>query len=395
MKNIGVFFGSRNTEHDISIITAQLIISGLKGLGYNVIPIYISQKGKWMLGDELASLKTFTENEKVFLKNNKFSQYFLDLENSVGKIVFQKKDLFAKSIEIDLAFPAFHGAFGEDGTIQGLFEMFNIPYVGCDVSSSAIAMDKALTKNMFKANLIPTTKFIEFYKHDWLQKKDEIINKIKNLEWPVFVKPVHGGSSIGISKIKDHDLKDLENKIDVALYYDNKALVEVGVANLMDVTCCVIGNDDLEASWLQESVFSSDLFDFEEKYLKDGGSQLGKSESGLVVPARLDAGTTKKIQKMAKEVYKTLGCSGIARVDFLYNKLTKELFANEVNPLPGTVYHHLWKASGLELEPLLEKLIKYAEQKHNRKKELTHVFESSFLTSLKSSKLGSAKLGNK
>jgi D-alanine-D-alanine ligase len=271
-QSIGVFFGSRSTEHDISIITAQLIISGLKGLELNVVPIYINREGHWLIDEELGKLENFTDPKKEVGKESTYRQYYLDIENSIGKIVFKKKHLGGKTITIDLAFPAFHGAFGEDGTIQGLFEMLNVPYVGCDVTSSAIAMDKALTKQMCQAHNIPTTKFIYFYKNDWEENKDAIIDKVKaGLNWPVFVKPVHLGSSIGIAKVRDQNTKELENKIEVAFYYDNKVLVEEGVSNLMDVTCCIIGNEKLQASLLQESIFQADLFDFEEKYLKEGG----------------------------------------------------------------------------------------------------------------------------
>ena len=402
-KNIGVFFGSGSTEHDISIITAQLIIAGLKGLNYQVMPVYITKQGKWMLGEDLGSLKLFTDPTLTpSLSQRERGRWLLDMENSNGKMVFKKKGLAGKSVIIDIAFPALHGAFGEDGTIQGMFEMLGVPYVGCGVPASAVAMDKALTKIVMKDAGVPTTKFIYFYKQDWEASRADIIGKIKTLQWPVFVKPVHLGSSIGIGKVsakggsasggKDKDIKDLEQKIEVALHYDDKVLVEEGVENLMDVTCCVVGNNELRASLLQESVFKDDLFDFEDKYISDGGSQTGKAVNNLIIPARLDAATTSAIQNTAIKVYKALGCSGIARVDFLYNKQTKEFFANEVNPLPGTLYHHLWKASGLELDRLLELLIKLAEEKYEQKRQITFTFESSVLTNLGKGKLGGGKL---
>ena len=370
MKNIGVFFGSGSTEHDISIITAQLIIAGLKGLGYQVTPVYITKTGKWMLGEDLGNLKLFTDPTLTpALSQGERGEWFLDMEQSNGKMVFKKKGLMGKSITIDLAFPALHGTYGEDGTIQGMFEMLGVPYVGCDVPASAVAMDKALTKIVMKDAGIPTTKFIYFYNADWEAGRTGIIEKIKSMSWPVFIKPVHLGSSIGIGKVKAGDIKDLENKIEVALHYDEKVLVEEGVENLMDVTCCVIGNNELRASFLQESVFKDDLFNFDDKYISDGGSQTGKAVNNLIIPARLDETTTLAIKNTAKQVYKALGCSGIARVDFLYNRQTKEFFANEVNPLPGTLYHHLWKASGLELDQLLQELIKFAEEKYKQKRE--------------------------
>lgn len=389
--NIGVFFGSGSTEHDISIITAHLIISGLKGLGYPVVPVYITKTGRWMLGEDLGDLKMFTDPSRKLEQEEKFYEYYLDLEESVGKMVFKRKGFAGKSLTVDLAFPALHGTYGEDGSIQGMFEMLGVPYVGCDVPSSAVAMDKALTKILMRDAGIPTTKFIWFTRADWQENKPDIISRIKNLSWPVFVKPVHLGSSIGIAKVKDE--KDLENKIEAALHYDNKVLVEEGIEQLMDVTCCLIGNDKPRESVLQESVFSDDLFSYEDKYISGGGAQTGKATKNLVIPASLDAPTTAAIQETAVEVFKILGCSGIARVDFLYDKKSKKFFANEVNPLPGTLYHHLWRASGLELDELLRELIKFAEEKHEQKRSITFSFESSVLKQMGGAKTNVNKLG--
>jgi len=392
MKNIGVFFGSRNTEHDISIITAQMIISGLRGLGFNPIPIYLNKSGEWLIGEELGNLKPFTDLDNKILEDKKFSKYYLDLENSVGKMIFKKKGLSGKNIEIELAFPAFHGAYGEDGSFQGLLEIFNIPYVGCNVPASAIAMDKAFTKQFYTANNFPTTKFTVFTKNEWERNSKSLIKEAEGLHWPLFVKPVHGGSSIGISKVKDKNISELINKIEVAFFYDNKVLIEEGVENLMDVTCCVIGNEDPIASKLQESVFSADLFDFEEKYLKDGGGQLGNAEKSIQIPARLDSETTEAIKEMSKEIYMKLGCSGIARIDYLYDKKAKKIYANEINPLPGTLYNHLWKESEIELPELLQKLIDFAVENHQTKQKLSHTFKSTILSSLNSTKLNSKKI---
>lgn len=395
-KTIGVFFGSGSPEHDVSIITAQLIISGLKGLEYNVVPVYISKAGKWMIGEELGNIKYFVDNLSgpagtlSSKGEGKYCSYYVDMEESVGKMVFKKKGLMGKSVTIDLAFPAFHGSYGEDGTIQGMFEMFGVPYVGCNVPASAIAMDKAFTKQVMIASGVPTTKFVVFEKQDWERNRELEIQRIRELAFPVFVKPVHLGSSIGIGKARDE--KELEQKIEVAFYYDNKVLVEEAVNEVMDVTCCIIGNETLTASLLQESLYSADMFNFEEKYLKDGGAQTGKAQSSLVIPARLDEVTTQTIQSCAKQVYKALGCSGIARVDFLFDKQSKQFYANEVNPLPGTLYHHLWKASGMEFPELLKKLISLAEEKQEQKKAVNYSFESSILKSLNGAKLKSAKL---
>lgn len=383
--NIGVFFGGKSPEHDVSIITGELIISELKKMDYKVTPIYLSKEGSWHIGQELGALKFFKEKNSAdsFKKLNKF---YLDLEKSNGKIIFKEKGWLAKEICIDLAFPAFHGANGEDGTIQGLFEIVNIPYVGCDVASSAIAMDKILTKLFYKSLNIPTTDFYHFTKTEWENDKAKIISDIEAiLKYPLFVKPPKLGSSIGISKVNNK--KELEFAIEVALHYGERVLVENGVENLMDVTCCLVGNENPIASLLQESVFASDLFNFQDKYLEDGGAQFGNSQSSLVIPARLDEKITESIINTAKIIYKTIGCSGIARIDFLYNKATQEIFANEINPMPGTVYHHLWKASGLELNELLNKLIGFAQDRQAQKEKITHTFESDILKMANSLKL--------
>jgi len=385
MLNVGVFFGSRSPEHDVSIITGTLIISGLKQLGHNVVPIYISKTGEWFIGEELGSIEFFRDSQRG-RKLKGLGGYTIDLGKSSGRLVFRKAGLTNKEVVIDLAFPAFHGANGEDGTIQGLFEMFNIPYVGCDVTSSAITMDKVLTKQIYIEKDIPTAKYLTFKKSKWEKDKEEVSNKIKTeLKWPLFIKPARLGSSIGIAKVNDN--KDLEFAVDVASHYDEKILVEESVENLMDITCAILGNDKPQTSLLQESAFGKDLFSYEDKYLKGGGAQLGEAKESLHIPARLDDQTTKEIRDMSVKIFKLFGCSGIARVDFLYNKEEKKFYANEINTLPGTLYHHLWKASGVSFEELLKKLIEFAKERHARKKEVTHTFDSEILDKAKSNKL--------
>jgi len=382
MKTIGVFFGSRSPEHDVSIITGQLIISGLKECGYNVIPVYIDKKGKWYSDAKLSSMKFFTQNQTDLSKQ--LESFNIDFNKSSGKIVKQSRFLKSKAV-FDIAFPAFHGQNGEDGTFQGLCEMLNVPYVGCDVTSSAITMDKVLTKMIYKANNIPTVDFIYFNLNEWRINKKNVIQQIKSLNWPVIIKPARLGSSIGISKAENQ--KELEFAIEVALHYDEKVIVERAIENLMDVTCCLIGNDDPIPSLLQESIFSSGFFSYEDKYLKGGGAQIGNAKQSIIIPARLDKKTTKEIQDAAIKAYKVVGCSGIARVDFLYDKKTKKWFANEINTLPGTLYHHLWKASGVPFQELLKKLIGFAEEKYQKKKQITYTFNSNILTQASSNKL--------
>lgn len=372
---IGVFFGGKSPEHDVSIITGQLILAGLTKLRHKAVPVYLDKQGSFHLGDELGSIAFFKMPHADLAASG---AWHLDLALSHGKMVFVKKGWRRKTIAIDMAFPAFHGQNGEDGTAQGLFELFNIPYVGCGVAASAITMDKALTKIFYEHAGFPTTKFIYFYKKDWEKNKGDFLNKIQTgLAWPVFVKPARLGSSIGIAKADNE--KDLAFALDVAFHYDDKALVEEGVLPLMDITCAVLGNKNPETSLLQESVFNDDFFSYDDKYLADGGAQLGRAEKSIVIPARLDEATTAVIQNLAKQVFVKLECSGIARVDFLYNTASKKIFVNEVNTLPGTLYHHLWEKSGVPLPLLLTRLIALAEERHREKNNFTSTFASTIL----------------
>lgn len=383
-KTVGIFFGSRNPEHDVSIITGQLIISGLKKLNYSVYAVYLDKQGKWYLGESFSHLKQFTDPQTTFKEKDR--EWYLDMQESQGKLVFKKKGFGGERIQIDVAFPAFHGQNGEDGTFQGMCELLNVPYVGCDVTSSAVTMDKVLTKLLYRSSDIPTSEFLFYTKDEWNSDTEKGVQKVLDtLHFPVIVKPARLGSSIGISKAKNE--KELQFAMEVAFHYDEKVIVEVCIDNLMDVTCAVIGNDKPIPSLLQESVFKDEVFSYEDKYLEDGGAQLGNAQNSIVIPARLDNVTTKQIQDIAIQTYKLIGCSGIARVDFLYDMKTKKIYANEVNTLPGTLYHHLWKKSGIDLPELLEKLIRYAEERYEKKKEYTHTFASDLLKKANSVKL--------
>lgn len=379
-KSIGVFFGSRAPEHDVSIITAQLIMAGLRDLGHDVWPIYISKKGKWYIGKQMDSVVFFQDSDKTS-KLDKMKEYSLELDESNGKMVFKSKGMFGKNIEIDLAFPALHGLNGEDGTMQGIYELVGVPYVGCDVASSAIAMDKVLTKLFYKSIDVDTVDFVYVENSTWMERKDSIKDEIeRKLDYPVMIKPSRLGSSIGISKAKDRD--ELDQSIDLALHYDNKVIIENCITDLMDITCAVIGNKIPKPSLLQESSFQSDFFSYDDKYLNDGGAQLGKAESRLKIPASLDDETTKKIQEASVRIFETLGCSGIARFDFLYDRKEEKFYANEINTLPGTLYHHLWEKSGVSLKDLLISLIEYAQERYKEKEDLTSVFESEILSKM-------------
>ena len=383
---IGVFFGGKSPEHDISIITGQLVLGGLKRAGYDACGIYVGPDGSWHMGTELESIAFFKKPGDL----KRFGRIELDLERSRGKMVFRKKGILGKEAAIDFAFPCFHGRNGEDGTMQGLFELMGIPYAGCGVAASAIAMDKVLTKQLYEQAGFPTAKFIYFYRSDWERKKSDYMKKIETgLAWPLFVKPARLGSSIGIARVKN--AAELVQAIDVAFHYDEKVLVEEGVPNAMDVTCAVMGHETVRSSLLQECIMTEGFFSYEDKYLTGGGAQFGRGNANFEIPARLDEATTAMIRNIAEQVFVKFECSGIARVDFLCDTETKKVYVNEINALPGTLYHHLWEKSGVPLAELLKGIVAAGMRRHEEAGSITSSFSSGVLTHAD----WSAKLGKR
>jgi D-alanine-D-alanine ligase len=377
--NIAVIFGGKTVEHDVSIVSAQVVIEDLKKNGkYDVTPIYITKEGNWIYGEELNKIEPFKDLKLI---SEKAKNIDLTLDSSDDKLLIQyKKSFFKKQIKkIDAVFPVMHGTYGEDGAISGFCEMMQVPYVGCGILAGALAMNKIAAKQIFTANNIPSVKNFWFNIKDWQKDPESIYNKIEQkLKYPIFVKPANLGSSIGISKAVDK--KTLQFAFEVAAHYDSKIIAEEGVANLMEVNCAVLGNDNPVPSVLEEPISAQDFLNFEEKYISEGGSMKGKSESKVKIPAPLDKEKTEEIQSLAVKVFKILNCSGIARIDFLVDKDDKnKVYVNEVNPMPGSMQQHLWKASGIEPEVLVEKLIDLAIEKFNSKKKYTYTFDSNIL----------------
>lgn len=380
--NIAVIFGGKSVEHDVSIVSAQIAIEDLKKNGkYEITPIYITKQGEWVCGEELNKIEPFKDLKLISQKAKKID---LKLDSASNKALIQwKESFFKKQVKkIDVIFPVMHGTYGEDGSIAGFCEMIQVPYVGCGILAGALCMNKIAAKQIFAANNIPSVKNLRFDTDEWKKDSENIYNQIeKELKYPIFVKPANLGSSIGISKAVD--AKTLKLAFEVAAHYDSKIIVEEGVSNLMEVNCAVLGNDEPLASVLEEPVSAQDFLNFEEKYISKGGSMSGKSKSKVKIPAPLDENKTKEIQNLAIQVFKILNCSGIARVDFLLDKDDDyKIYVNEVNPMPGTLHQHLWKASGIEPEDLVEKLINLAIEKFNKKQEYTYTFDSDILNKI-------------
>jgi len=373
-KTVAVFFGGRSTEHDISIITA--ISSVIKPLEltkkYVIVPIYITKTGKWIYDRSLTDIKTFQSGK---INNLAAKAKPLSVTFDGGFAIDKKR--------IDIAFPAMHGPYGEDGSLMGLLRMAGIPFVGSDMDASVIAMDKVLTKQVVAANNIPTSRFYAFSKKDFVDDSLNVLQSIeKGLHYPLFVKPSHLGSSIGITKVHDHD--ELNNAIEVAAYYDNKIIVEEAVANLIEVTVPIIGNDVLIPALVERPLSKGDgVFDFDTKYINGGGKKSGGKQSGAQgyseLPAKLPDSLYEKSLAIAEASYRAIGACGIARIDLLIDSKSGIVYLNEINPLPGSLYSHNWRASGISSIDLVTKLIDFAEQRFADQQKNETTFKSSFL----------------
>jgi D-alanine-D-alanine ligase len=383
-KTIAVIFGGRSAEHDISIITAHTpIIQSLLAMGqFDVWPIYIAKDGSWYCDQAMNDLAYFKQdNFQTHIARQKKVQILFD--NGL-KIIWP--GIRSKTVHIDIVFPAMHGTFGEDGSLMGLLRMAGIPFVGCDLFASAIAMDKVLTKQVLAAEGIAVVPYVWFTKNDWEIHKGYWIEKIAQLHWPVFVKPVHLGSSIGITKVKQDS--ELENAIEVAFHYDDKVLVEESVENLIEVTLPIMGNDTLRLAAIERPLNKTEFFDFNDKYLSGNKKGGGANSQYSEIPAQIDKEFAKQVEDLGQRTYRTLGCSGIARIDFLIDGSSKRVYVNEVNTLPGSLYHHNWKKVGVSGVELVTKLIALAEERFALQQKTTYVFDSDILKKAGGQKIG-------
>ncbi len=384
MKTIAVIFGGRSAEHDVSIITAHIpIIESLTAMGgFDIWPVYITKEGDWYSDKAMNDMAFFKQSDyEAILKKQK--KVRLSFDNGLEVIW---PGILDKKVKIDVVFPAMHGTYGEDGSLQGVLRMAKVPFVGCDMASSAVAMDKAFTKQVLFAEGVPVVPFVWFTREDFVSKDGILKEKIEKLRYPLFVKPVHLGSSIGITKVTGKSRHpgesrdpELENAIEVAFHYDDKVLVEEGVENLIEVTLPIIGNDVLTLASVERPLNKTEFFDFKDKYLS-GGKGSGVNSEYSEVPAKIDEALIKEVQKLGKKTYRALGCSGIARVDFLIESTTKKVFVNEVNTLPGSLYVHNWKKSGVSGVELVRRLVVLAEERFAQQQALTHTFSSDILS---------------
>jgi D-alanine-D-alanine ligase len=366
---VGVIYGGRSGEHEVSLASAAAVFANLDPARYEAVPIRIEKDGRWTLPARPPSLISAAEVMRA--RANEPAEaapeaHVVARPGGDTLITVDQQHSAVSGRALDVVFPVLHGPYGEDGTVQGLLELANVPYVGAGVLASAVGMDKATMKLVFAARGLPICDYEVVRKHDWRRDERAVMQAVvTRLGFPVFVKPANLGSSVGISKARH--AAELREAIRLAAEFDRKIVVEAAVPNAREIECAVLGNDDPEASVAGEIVPSREFYDYEAKYA-DGGA------SKLLIPAPLTEAQTEQVRRLAIDAFKAVDCAGMARVDFLLAGDSGTLYLNELNTIPGfttiSMYSKMWEASGVSYPALLDRLIALAIERHADKQEL-------------------------
>jgi D-alanine-D-alanine ligase len=388
---VGILFGGRSGEHEVSLLSAASVFNAIDKTRFEVVPIGITKEGRWLTAADAERLlqgKGVSESSSpahlragdpeatpgaAVLARGEAAMFPPEPQRQPGSMTpFQaeaglSRRVSDRAINVDVIFPVLHGTFGEDGTIQGLLELADIPYVGAGVLGSAAGMDKDVMKSLFLAAGLPIVKHVTILRSAWESEPKKVQKLVESkLKYPVFVKPANLGSSVGISKA--HDRKELGPAIEEAAKFDRKIVIEQGVGGkkqkAREIECSVLGNDKPEASVPGEIVPGKEFYDYTAKYVDEG--------SQLIIPAKLSKAETRKIQQLAISAFQAVDCSGLARVDFLMDPKNRKIYLNEINTMPGftaiSMYPKLWAASGLAYPELIERLIQLGQERHEEKK---------------------------
>ena len=385
---VGILFGGRSGEHEVSLLSAASVLNAIDKEKYDVVPIGITKDGRWLTAEHAEHLlqgklmleprnlragdPETTPSAAVLARGESVVVPPEPVHRQSGLVPFQTDAAMMRrasdrAINVDVIFPVLHGTFGEDGTIQGLLELADIPYVGAGVLGSAAGMDKDIMKSLFIAAGIPIVKHVTLLRSMWEKEPKKVAKLVGKLKYPVFVKPANLGSSVGISKA--HNRKELGPAIEEAARFDRKIVIEQGVGGAKEkareIECSVLGNDEPAASVPGEIVPGKEFYDYTAKYVDEG--------SQLIIPAKLSKSETKKVQDLAIAAFKAVDCSGLARVDFLMDPKTRKIYLNEINTMPGftaiSMYPKLWAASGLAYADLIDRLIQLGIERHDDKKK--------------------------
>lgn len=359
---VGVFFGGRSTEHEISVISANQAMAAMSREKYDIIPVYITKEGKWYTGEALTDVANYRDTDALIQKCEQvymrpiYGDYNLYSMKTAGVFRHDHKVIAA----LDVVLPVLHGSNGEDGTFQGVIETIGIPFAGCDVLASANGMDKITMKMILASENVPVVDYVWFTDKEWFSRHDALIEKVeKKLGYPVIVKPANLGSSVGIHRADDR--KALEAAVADAEKYTSRIIVEHLVEDLCEINCSVLGNcDDYRMSVLEEPIKSGEILSYEDKYMGGTKTERGMQASKKRIPADLPADMTERIKFLAGETFRVLSCHGVSRVDFIVDRKDNSVYVNEINTIPGSLSFYLWEATGLTFEALMDELVRLA-----------------------------------
>ncbi len=383
---IGVIFGGTSVEHEISIISALQVINAFDANKYEIIPIYITKEGEWFSGVDLLDIDNY---RNIPLLSKKSKRVYMKALNGDHNLYLLNKNFFGRNIlvKLDIIFPVFHGGNGEDGAMQGFFEVINIPYFGPNVLSSAIGMDKIIMKKVLNESGLPVIDYTWFYSKDWIKNRKEIKENVAKLKFPVIVKPANLGSSIGILKVNNEN--ELEDAILLAGSFSNRILIEKMVVNLQEINCSVVGDyENSKVSVCEEPIKEGDFLSYEDKYVNNSkGNTKGMTSTQRVIPAKISEELTKTIQTYAMQTFRNLGCAGVSRIDFLIDCNTQNVYVNEINTIPGSLSFYLWEYTNTKFEDLLNDLIELALKAYREKNNLTLTYGSNIFDLKSGSKI--------
>lgn len=376
---VGVFFGGKSVEHEVSVISGLQAYNSFDKEKYEPIAIYITKENELYTGECIADIGNYKNIPELLKKS---IRVFLMCNDGKVQLIRYPQKKFGDSVvaEIDVAFPVVHGANVEDGSLQGFLRHYNIPYAGCDVMASAVAMDKYVMKTVLKDNDIPVLDCVTVNVKEYQAAQEDIYGKIENrIGYPAIIKPVNLGSSVGIKVARDR--KELEEALEYAFTFGPKVLVERAIMQLREINCAVLGDyEQAAASECEEPISSDEILSYEDKYVagSKSGSE-GMRTAKRELPAKLSPERREEIRQMAVKTFQALGCSGVSRIDFMIDKETDKVYVNEINPIPGSLAFYLWEPLGKPYAQLLDDMVKLALKREREEKSMLTSFDSNIL----------------
>lgn len=380
--NIAVFFGCRSVEHEVSIISAVQAMRAINREKYDVTPVYVAKDGIMYTGEKLFEIENYRDLPKLLSDCEKIT--FIKAENGVF-MHFLNKGMFSKKkdVEVSLAFPIVHGTNCEDGTLSGYLEFLGLPYIGCDILSAGVGMDKAVFKDVLKSAGLPVLDCIKFRARKYRNDKETVINEIKEkIGFPLIIKPVNLGSSVGITKVNEDS--ELDEAINLAISFADLVLAEKAVTDLREINCSVLGDaDECIASVCEEPFMHDEILSYEDKYLgggKNDGPSKGMASLGRKIPADLSKEKSDEIRDLSCKIFKALGASGVVRIDYLLDTKTDTVYANEINTIPGSLAFYLWEATDLKYTDMIDRLVEIAFKRARNRENLTFTIDTNILS---------------